>query len=181
MFGLFKRNKKDANTSNDSDLTPPKHTSTPPPGQDSHDTSAKDVSSDVPRDTTFNQSAYSGDSAAAANLANEEAAEPGRERFDENDPRIRFRGPPPETIPVPMPAMDMGSAVPQTHTTPTATVNPPVLEDTSAPKTVPYTYTSGKRTVSGTVRKTFDKILVDRRSPFVQQGKTMNTLEEARG
>ena len=166
-LGFLKRNKKDSNTSNDSDITPPKLTSTPP----SHrfDLQARDTSSEAPHDQTFAQSEHSGATSAAAN--SDVFDEPEKVPLEEMDPRVKYGGPPPETIPVPMSMAGepMGYVPPPMVPVSEAHV-PPVPEDTTAPKTVPYTYTKGKQSFSDRIRAPFNTLLVNKRAPKFQQG-----------
>lgn len=166
-LGFLKRNKKDSNTSNDSDITPPKHTSTPP----SHrfDLHPRDTSSEAPHDQTFAQSEHSGATSVAAN--SDVFDEPEKVPLEEMDPRVKYGGPPPETIPVPMsmPGEPLGY-IPPPMVPVTETHVPPPPEDTMAPKTVPYTYTKGKQSISNRIRAPLNKILMNKRSPKFQQG-----------
>ena len=168
LGGFFKRNKKDSNTSNDSDITPPKHTSTPPPHSYT-DEAPRDISSDAPHDQTYQHSEHSGATSAAAN--SDVFDEPEKVPLEEMDPRTRFRGPPPETIPVPMPAMNEPLGyIPPPMVPVTQSHVPPAPEDTRAPKDVPKTFTKGKTSVSEKIRAPFNKLLANKRSPKFQKG-----------
>ena len=164
LGGFFKKNKKDSNTSNDSDITPPKQTSTPPPHTYTDDV-ARDISSDVPHDQTFPLSEHSGATSAAANsdVFDEQEKVP----LDEMDPRTRFGGPPPESIPM------MGEPlgyVPPPMVPISETYIPSVHADTTAPKALQQSYTKTMPSVADKMRAPFNKLLVNKRPPKFQRG-----------
>ena len=166
LGGFFRRHKKDSNTSNDSDITPPKLTSTPPSHRYPPDDAPRDISSDAPHDQTFPQSEHSGATSAAA--TSDVFDEMERVPQEEMDLRTRFRGPPPETIPDPM-SEPLGYVPPPMVPVSDAHV-PPTPEDTTAPKDVPYTYSKTKMSFSDKIRAPLNKLLVDKRPPKFQQG-----------